>query len=459
MTDSAAAVVEEEAAAAVVEEEAAAVEEEAAAVEEEEATKTKPSALMDFGEEEEEEDESGNALLKPAAPSSSSLMDFGEEEEEGEGGSSNAQDLLLQKQKKRTKLKSQSEDEEEGGENGEASPEKTRKKKKDKTRKKDKKRSRQHEEAEEADEDEEEEIEDGFQDLMDQEEAAQGEDIGMDEFEPDEEEQLDVISQLSLPSLHQQPSNDGDNDKGEDDTVECYALHLPKFLSIAAPQFDSAKLSSSGSEEGHVVRWRERVNPSTKLREVETNASLVEYEDGTMDVFVGGNCVAKLKLNPTSNEFVFARATSIPSSSSMDDDEDNENRLCFSKLASVKGTALVLPSLEFNQTQLLTKELKPKRKIVETLTQLDPEQEQDLRSKRVDAAHRNTVKTRNRQAHSSSGSKRTSDYTANFLEQGSGKKTRTKKKANDDEEDEEEEDELKSSSPDDASSSEDDEDD
>ena len=393
----------------------------------------KNASLMDF-EEEEEDDQNDLLATKPKASTentskkpSNSLMDCAEDEDEDE-----QDELLRQKQKKKRKMVQEVEedDEEEEEEEEEESDGEERRSK----------RERQRSERTDVDEAD-----------------VDGDDDEM--FNNDDDDYLESrerIESLLVPSLKTYAPNLAS---------KCYYSQLPRFLYIAGGAFDEDRYNFEKEKKAikerngeqligdEIIRWRVKrdENGNAILNEknepeLESNAQIVEYDDGSYQLFVGEEAI-DLKLSKTSNEFLYARTI------------ENEDRLCLQALAEFAGLASFRPTGPESKQQKAIEAMVKKQQVRviamrDTNPTADPEQEQDKKIKEVDEMHRKNVRRRNRTENA--GRRRGAgrdDWNTSYLEKdevSSSRKKKTQRRRDDDfiddeeEEEEEEEDEMNS---------------
>jgi len=402
------------------------------------------TGLMDFADEEEDDDQKQTGggeedlLLAPQASANpkKSLMDFADEEEEDDQAN-----LLLQEQegskaaKKKKKVKmvasDASEDDDELEDEEEEEQQVSSRKESSRQRKE------RREEAESPAKDDMEE---------DVEYASDGDSApGAD----------DTLTAVTLPSMEAYRPHT---------TSQCYYATLPRFLFIAGGAYDEDTYNFQKEKDeirarngdqlvgDEIIRWRVKMdatgNPminSDGQPELESNARIVEYTDGTFQLLVGNEAI-DMKLSRTQNEFLYTRTTETS--------EENNERLAFQALCSVAGEGSFRPAGPQSKQQKALEAIVKKQqlravKMVDANFEEDPEKEQDERIKRVDELHRANLRRRNRTENSMAARKRRmgEEWTTEFMEKpvANSKKKKTAKaqgsrgrRRNEDDEEEEE---------------------
>jgi hypothetical protein len=271
-------------------------------------------------------------------------------------------------------------------------------------------------------------------------------------------QEAETIESITIPNLETFRPHMGS---------KCYYTQLPRFLYIAGGAYDDLYYKFDNEKEeirarngaqllgDEIIRWRVKQDSNGKpvLDEkkepvLESNARIVEYTDGTYQVFVGNEAI-DLKLSATSNEFLYARA------------EEDGDRLYLQSLSKIEGQASFRPAGPESKQQKALESVVKKQQVkavnmVDTNPEHDPEKEQDEKIKKVDAQHRTNLRRRNRAENSQAAKRRKygEDWNPSYLEkqetlgkkmkQNSSKKTTGKKKTADydEDEDDDEEEEL-----------------
>lgn len=342
----------------------------------------------------------------------SALMDFDEEEDEDDDN-----DLLNQKQpEKRKKIVASDVSEEEEGEEEEEE---------EATRRRGTRRAVEFEE-----------------DLEDDEVEENG----------NEDEAAELITSLSVPNLDQQRQSVR--------STQLYQTRLPRFLFVQRAPFNSTLFDFTAEKEqikqcngerilgDEIIRWRPQrddfgklVLDDNEMPQLESNANVVEFEDGTFQLFVGDHPVAMdIKTSKNENDFIYSRTT------------EEDGRLCLQALARTAGHCYFRPTAATANLRSIAqasggKTVNIQNKILITQGQ-DPETYQDLKSKELDARARSKLRKRNRAENSAA--QRRSKWDAGYLEEDSARRRgrsgegakRSRKRDLDEEEEEEYEEEL-----------------
>lgn len=263
------------------------------------------------------------------------------------------------------------------------------------------------------------------------------EDDDSDDVEPSQLDAEDEIDRTHIEKIEIQSV-----DKLKPQTGGVYYAKTPSFFRVESEPFKVSTFKGDDDVHHETIRWRLKRNEQGHVfkdakgnLEIESNAKIVEFEDGSMQLLIGDE-VINLRTMLANNEFVYARGSTttkdgeddLNESDGQKDEEDDKTIVDLSLQAwsTIKGHLQFLPSssssrIHRNFEARVKKEQQKGMKMRKTVAELDPEKEQDERIKKAEAFARKNLRMSNRPKANEGG-----EWDADFLNGGSGSRKKTR---------------------------------